>query len=199
MECRQLDITVVSAENLPDVRALGLMKVYVKVSLKGESKTTKKSPVDKGGETNPRWNFAVDYTVSESTFRRPGVNVVVKLLCKRTLGDRFVGEVKIPVKSLFDMGLKSQRTLSYAVAGTPEGRLNLLYSFSERIFLRQPSRWKTALKSVGFLVLVGGAMLLLDGDSDHGGGEEEDDGKPSQSYTDVCVEEHDRDVFYDAV
>lgn len=199
MECRKLEITVVSAENLPDVRALGLMKVYVKVSLKGESKTTKKSPVDKGGETNPLWNFAVDYTVSESTVRRPGVNVVVKLLCKRTLGDRFVGEVKIPVKSLFDMGLKSQRTLSYAVAGTPEGKLNLLYSFSERIFLRQPSGWKTALKSVGFLVLAGGAMLLLDGDSDHGGGEEEDDGKPSQSYRDVCVEEHDGDVFYDAV
>ncbi|XP_057793065.1 protein SRC2 homolog [Salvia miltiorrhiza] len=165
MECRKLEITLVSAQHLPDVRTSGRMKVYAKVSLKGESKTTKKSHVDYEGGTNPRWNFVAHYTVSESTVRRPGLSVTVKLVCRRTLGDRFVGKVKIPVKSLFDMGQKSRKILSYDVAGG--GRLNLLYSFSDRMFVRQPSSgWKTAFETVGFLVLVGGAMLLLAGDSD---------------------------------
>ncbi|KAH6832832.1 hypothetical protein C2S53_006079 [Perilla frutescens var. hirtella] len=207
MECRKLEITLVSAENLPDVRNLGLMKVYAKVSLKGESRTTVKSSVDYEGETNPRWNFVVDYTISESTVRRPGVNLVVKLMCKRTLGrDRFVGEVKIPVKSLFDLGLKSQKIPSYTVAGTPEGRLNLLYSFSERMLVRKPSGWKTALEAVGFLVLVGGAMLLLGGDSDHDNDGEDDDEEHGEDVhveehdggEDVHVEEHDGDLFYNA-
>ncbi|KAG6435963.1 hypothetical protein SASPL_100844 [Salvia splendens] len=69
-----------------------------------------------------------DYTVSEATV---SLVVRVRLMCKRMLGDRLVGKVKIPVKSLFDMGRMSRKILSYEVAGTPEGRLNLLYSFSE--------------------------------------------------------------------
>ncbi|KAL1543865.1 hypothetical protein AAHA92_20784 [Salvia divinorum] len=186
MECRKLGITVVSAHNLPDVRSLGQMKVYAKISLKGTSKAAVKTPVDIEGDTNPRWNFAVDYTVSESKVQGHGLNLVVKLMCKRTLGDRLVGEVKIPVKDLFQMGLKSQSVLSYPVAGTREGRLDLMYSFSERMLARRP--WKTALDTVGFLVLVGGA-LLLGGDTD--AGDEDEDPKPH-------VEVHDGDVFYDA-
>lgn len=196
MECRKLELTVVSAQNLPDVRALGSMKVYAKVSLKESATlTSKRSAVDYQGETNPTWNFVVDFTISESSVLRPEVNVVVKLTCDRTLGDRFVGEVRIPVKNLFDMGMESKNVLSYSVAGTPYGRLNLSYRFSEtteRMAMGRPSGWKTA---VGLMVVVGGAMLLL------GGGEEVDgDPKPSQSEggsRDVYYEVHDGDVFYD--
>lgn len=191
MECRKLEITLVSAQNLPNVRNHGRMKVYAKVSLKGESKTAKKTPVDYEAGSNPRWNFVADYTVSESTVERPGVNVVVKLMCKRTLGDRFIGKVKIPVKNLFDMGEKSRKILSYEVAGTPEGRLNFLYSFSDRMLVRQTSSgWKTALGTVGFLVLVGGAMLLLNNaDSDR-----DDESKDAR----VDEDEDEDEVFYDA-
>ncbi|KAG6432643.1 hypothetical protein SASPL_104224 [Salvia splendens] len=193
MECRKLEITLVSAQNLPNVRNTGRMKVYAKLSLKGDSKTTRKSHVDYESETNPRWNFVSDYTVSEETVRQPGVSLVVRLMCKRTLGDRLVGKVKIPVKSLFDMGRMSRKILSYEVAGTPEGRLNLLYSFSETMIVRQPSPgWKTAFEAVGFLVLVGGAMLLLSGESDHDDG---DDRRPSRGSSD---EEEEDEVFYDA-
>ncbi|XP_057793066.1 protein SRC2-like [Salvia miltiorrhiza] len=162
MECRKLEITLVSAQNLPNLRNLGLMKVYAKVSLEGEANT---SLVDNEGGTNPRWNFVVNYMVSESTVRRHGVNVVVQLWCKRTLGDRFIGDVMIPVKELFDMGLRSESVVSYDVAGTPEGTLDLMYSFSERMVVRKPPSWWTT--ALGCLVLVGGVMLLLGTQSDH--------------------------------
>ncbi|KAI3464470.1 hypothetical protein Pfo_021133 [Paulownia fortunei] len=198
MECRKLEITLVSADNLPDVRSLGLMKVFAKVSLKGESKTSKKSPVDAQGETNPRWNFPVEYTISESTVQQPGVNLAIKLFCKRTLGDRFIGEVNIPVKSLFDMGIKAEKIMSYAVAGTPNGRLNILYSFGEKIWVPKPSGWRKAL-GVGFLVLVEGAQILLSGESEDDDDDESDEPKHWQESKDVPVDQTDPDeVFYDA-
>ncbi|KAL0432187.1 UNVERIFIED_CONTAM: Ubiquitin-fold modifier 1 [Sesamum latifolium] len=189
--------------SLPDVRLLGQMKVYAKVSIRGESRTTKKTPADMEGETNPRWNFPIEYTISESAVRQPGIRIAIKLYCKRTLGrDRFVGEVNIPIKSLFDMGLKADKILSYQVGGTVEGRLNILYSFGEKVLVRKPSGWKNAV-GIGFLVLLGGALLLL---GDKCGDDDESGDVPALPVSrDVHIVQHDDgdedeagDVFYDA-
>ncbi|KAL2241821.1 UNVERIFIED_CONTAM: hypothetical protein Sindi_0300100 [Sesamum indicum] len=180
------------------------MKVYAKVSIRGESRTSKKTPADMEGKTNPRWNFPVEYTISESTVRQPGIRIAIKLYCKRTLGrDRFVGEVSIPVKSLFDMGLKANKILSYQVGGTAEGRLNILYSFGEKVLVRKPSGWKNAV-GVGFLVLLGGALLLL-GDKCSDDDDDESGDVPALPVSrDVHIVQHDDgdededgDVFYD--
>ncbi|KAH6782716.1 hypothetical protein C2S51_008009 [Perilla frutescens var. frutescens] len=131
MGSRRFEITIVSAENLPDIRRLGRMKVYAEVSLNGEYETKKATTVDREGDTNPRWNFPFVYNVHGSYLRRPGLDVVVDLYCQRTLGDKFVGQVIIPINTLFQKGLKSQRSLSYPIAGTRKGRLNILYCFEE--------------------------------------------------------------------
>ncbi|KAG8378309.1 hypothetical protein BUALT_Bualt08G0124000 [Buddleja alternifolia] len=192
----RLNILYSFANDLPDIRSLSLMKVYVKVSLKGsESKTSQKTPVDKHGDVNPRWNFPIQYTLSESTVQQAGVNVVVKLYCRRTLGDKLIGEVNIPVKSLFDKGLKAEKIMSYGVAGTPNGRLNILYCFGERFWVEKSSGWKKTALGVGFLVLVGGALILLGGEDD-----ESDDVKVNSRDVHHGDEEEDDDdvVFYDA-
>ncbi|KAL0391715.1 UNVERIFIED_CONTAM: hypothetical protein Sradi_2394300 [Sesamum radiatum] len=178
------------------------MKVYAKVSIQGESRTTKKTPADMEGETNPRWNFPIEYTISESTVCQPGIGIAIKLYCKRTLGrDGFVGEVNIPVKSLFDMGLTADKILSYQVGGTAKGRLNILYSFGEKVLVRKPCGWKNAV-GVGFLVLLGGALLLL---GDKCSDDECGDVPALPVSRDVHIVQHDDgdededgDVFYDA-
>lgn len=140
MEARNLTITLVSAENLPHVRNFGETKVYAEVSLNGDTQTTRCSEVDMSGGTNPTWNFKTGYTmVVESGIEKPGVDVVVKLMCKRTLRDKLIGEVKIPVKSLFDKGLKSKNVMSYNVEGSLDGRLNILYSFGVKIVVPKGS------------------------------------------------------------
>ena len=136
MEGREFEVTLVSAQNLPDTRSLGKMKVYAEVSLNGIPETTTKSNVDKQGKTNPTWSFVVDYTVSEAAVQLPGANLVVKLLCKRTMGDKPIGEVKIPLKNLFDTAHESadqDKIRNYHVEGTPHGVLTISYSFGQKM------------------------------------------------------------------
>ncbi|KAG8389733.1 hypothetical protein BUALT_Bualt01G0009400 [Buddleja alternifolia] len=193
MECRKFEIILVSANSLPDVRSFRQMKVFAKVSIEGESKTSKKTPVDMVGETNPRWNFPIDYTISNSAVQKSGMNLSIKLFCRRTFADRYVGEVNIPIKSLFDKGFKADKILSYRVDGTSNGRLNILYSFGEKFLVSNDSDldWKSALE-VGFLVLLGGVVLLL----------EDDDAPALQSSSNVHIVELDGDdeddILYDA-
>ncbi|KAH6832835.1 hypothetical protein C2S53_006082 [Perilla frutescens var. hirtella] len=136
MEGREFRVTLVSAQNLPDIRSHGHMKVYAEVSLNGILETTTKSNVDEQGETNPMWSFVAGYTISEAAMQLPGVNLMVKLLCKRTIGDKLIGEVKIPLKNLFDTTHESadqEKILSYDVKGTPNGVLNISYSFGQKM------------------------------------------------------------------
>ncbi|KAL8482082.1 hypothetical protein ACS0TY_028287 [Phlomoides rotata] len=193
MECRKLEITLVSANNLPNIRSIGMMEVYARVSVKGEPKTTQKTPVDTRGETNPRWNFPVQFTISESSLRQPGVTVMVKLMCNRSLGDKLVGEVNIEVKNLFELGLKADKILSYGVVGTTKGRLNVLYSFGEKVVVKRPSGWRSAVE-VGFFLVVGGALILLGRESDGG---DEKVGRGARVHD--VDEFEDDEVFYDAI
>lgn len=133
VEGRKLKITLVSAENLPDVRNFGEMKVYAVVSLNG---TTKISGADMDGGTNPRWNFVAGYTVGEAAVQLAGVNILVKLWCKRSLGDRLVGEVKIGVKNLFESS--HNKILRYHVVGTSQGVLNISCSFGPKLAVSSP-------------------------------------------------------------
>lgn len=184
---RKLEITLVSANSLPDIRKLGRMKVFAKVSIKGESRTRKRTPTDVQGKTNPRWNFPL----SESAVQQPGVKLSIRLYCERLRGDKFFGQVDIPIKSLFDKGVKAHKILTYQLAATA----NILYSFGrETVLVRKPSGsgWKNMLE-VGLFVLMGGAILLLGGG---GGGGDEDD-EPSDGVQDEDEDEDD-DVFHDA-
>ncbi|XP_042033584.1 protein SRC2-like [Salvia splendens] len=163
MGYRKFQITLVSAENLPNVRSFGQMKVYAEVSINGDPKTSKRTTVNTDGETNPRWNFSLDYTIEEASLKNLGLVVVVKLYCERTLGDRYIGEVKISVKGLFDSGSRSENELSYNVAGAGDGKLNILYSFGSMFEAPKSSVWKKVLE-VGLAVMIEGVVFLLTGD-----------------------------------
>ncbi|KAL1533663.1 protein SRC2 [Salvia divinorum] len=163
MECRKFEIILVSADNLPDVRSFGQMKVYAEVSINGEPDTSMRTTVDKDGETNPRWNCLLEYTFEETSLRNPGLVVEVKLYCERTLGDRYIGEVNIPVKGLFDSGPRVENVLSFNVAGTETGKLNILYSFGNMFMAPKPSLGKKVLKA-GLRVMIEGTLFFFGGD-----------------------------------
>ncbi|KAL2497238.1 soybean protein regulated by cold-2 [Abeliophyllum distichum] len=138
MECRKLDINLVSAKNLPDVRNYGRMKVYAEVSINGISKTAIKTQDDKQNECNPSWNCSIVYTIGERAVQATNIDLVIKLFTKRTFGDRYIGEVKLALKSLFENGVSAQN-VSHAVSGTTSGILNISYSFGEKIVVERPS------------------------------------------------------------
>lgn len=152
------------------------MKVYAEVSIPGESTTSrKKTPVDMEREVNPEWNFTIDYVIKESTIQQSDT----KLFCKKSFKeDGFIGEVKIPVRSLFDMGLKTEEVISYQVGGTSNGKLNILYSFGETVLVQRETAnglgkgskkgskkgfwWRNGVK----VVLEGVIHMLGDTDTD---------------------------------
>ncbi|XP_047975154.1 protein SRC2-like [Salvia hispanica] len=172
---RNFQINLVAANNLENVRRFGEMKVYAKVSLNEETGTTKKTNVDTVGGLNPRWNFPVGYTISESAFtgQQGAVQVVVKLYCDRTLGDKCLGEVRIPIESVFDFWVRGVYEMSYWVAGTRYGSLDISYSFGDVFYFmeqmdrRQQSAWERALR-LGLVVARQGILFFSTGGIDFG-------------------------------
>ncbi|CAK9138460.1 unnamed protein product [Ilex paraguariensis] len=114
------------------------MKVYARVSIGSDPKTERRTPADKHGETDPAWNFTMKYTISESMVQHYGVSLVIKLYCKRKLGDRYVGEVHMPMKELFDGAYScgGSAMVSYPVqrgSVNSQGVLKFSYRFGERV------------------------------------------------------------------
>lgn len=141
MDCRNFEITLISANDLEDVRKLFKMKVYGRVSLGSNNnnvETEKRTPADKHGETNPAWNWTVKYTIAESAVQHYSTMLVIKLYCKRKLGDRYIGEVHAPIKHLFDYAvpLGGSALVNYPVqkgSVNSQGVLKFSYRFGHKV------------------------------------------------------------------
>jgi hypothetical protein len=140
MEHRTLEINVISAKDLKDVNLFSKMAVYVAVSLSGDSKNKQKAKtnVDRDGGTSPSWNFPMKFTVDESAVKQNQLILVFTLRCDRSLGDKDVGEVHVPVKELLNStgDGNSMQFVSYQVrkpSGKAQGALNFSYKFSEKM------------------------------------------------------------------
>ncbi|XP_047314138.1 protein SRC2 homolog [Impatiens glandulifera] len=103
MNCRKFDLTLIGANDLEVVRKVFKMKVYARISIGStNSETEKWTPPDKHGEENPAWNYTMNYTIAETMVRHYGTMLVIKLYCRRKLGDRYVGEVHADMRDLYE-------------------------------------------------------------------------------------------------
>ncbi|XP_027090412.1 protein SRC2 homolog [Coffea arabica] len=167
MECRRFRITLISANDLPAVQDSGKTRVYAKVSLDGKRKTEKRTPADKEGQINPRWNFTLWYKVAEALIQQEDVNIAIKLYAENNLRDKYVGELNLPLKNLFDNGLTAEK-VSYALehkssdASFSKGTLQMSYSFGEKIIVKNLAGWKKAA-DYGATILLKGTCLLVFG------------------------------------
>ncbi|CAN1195404.1 Protein SRC2 [Linum perenne] len=140
MECRSIEFTIQSAKDLKDVNLISKMDVYAIASIKGDPYNTKqkhKTPVDKDSGPNPKWNHHVSFTVDEPSIQQNRLTVKFDIFSDRSLGDREIGEVNVPIKELFDefRDSKGEKTVSYAVrtsGGKSKGTLTFSYKFGEK-------------------------------------------------------------------
>ncbi|PSS00079.1 hypothetical protein CEY00_Acc24046 [Actinidia chinensis var. chinensis] len=114
------------------------MKVYARVSIGSNTETEKRTPADKHGEINPAWNFMMRYTIGESAVQHYGAMFVIKLYCKRKLGDRYIGEVHTSMKELFDHAYTygGSAVVNYPVkkgSVHSQGVLKFSYRFGESV------------------------------------------------------------------
>lgn len=128
---RELEITCVSAANLPSVRRWWWvsMQVYAVVSHNGVRFTTKVDDTDNG--KNPRWREKMVFLIDEACVMKAGTHVVVQLYCNRKWSpDKAVGgDVEIEVKSLYDSEVKGKHRFTSPVPRAGGGTLIISYAF----------------------------------------------------------------------
>ncbi|XP_010269627.1 PREDICTED: protein SRC2 homolog [Nelumbo nucifera] len=139
MARRRLEVTVVSERDLNDVRKLFKMKVYAMVGLaSSDQHHFQKTHIDREGMTDPTWNVTMTFTVEDD----PDLNqdkLIFKLFCKRKLGDRYIGEVSMPVQDLLRTASDTGGTLTQQItrpvrleSGGTQGVLTFSYRFHEK-------------------------------------------------------------------
>ncbi|KAM7488179.1 hypothetical protein LguiB_025663 [Lonicera macranthoides] len=137
MEHRTLEITLIGAKDLKQVNLISSMDVYAVVSISGGGANPQqiKSPVDTQGNRNPNWNFPMKFTIDAAAAEQNRLTLIFKLRCQRSLGDRDIGEVHVPLKELLSGDGKSVQFVRYQVrkpSGKAKGELNFSYKFGEK-------------------------------------------------------------------
>ncbi|KAK9291691.1 hypothetical protein L1049_019640 [Liquidambar formosana] len=143
MEYRPFEITSITATNLKDVNFFSKMRVYVIVSIVGDSSTSQETPTSKRHGTSPAWDFPMRFFVEESKLHQSWLRLVFKLRCSQRIGgDEDIEEVHVPLKKLFD-DAEGRKEIpaghNYQVmtpAGKPRGGSSFLHSFGETISVK---------------------------------------------------------------
>uniref|UniRef100_A0A1J3E8T5 C2 domain-containing protein n=1 Tax=Noccaea caerulescens TaxID=107243 RepID=A0A1J3E8T5_NOCCA len=138
MECRPLDLTIISAEDLKDIQLIGKQDLYAVVSINGDERTKQKTKVDKDCGTKPKWKHQMKLTVDDSAARDNRLSLVIQIVANRPIaGDKPVGEVTVPVKELLDQNKTGdeEKAVTYAVRlpnGKAKGSLKFSFKFGEK-------------------------------------------------------------------
>ncbi|KAL0357317.1 UNVERIFIED_CONTAM: protein SRC2 [Sesamum calycinum] len=136
MEYRPLNITVVSAEDLKDVKVFSKMDVYTEVSIAGYPLSKKKTFVDKNSGTNPKWNHRMEFIVDEPYLTKPGLSLLFEIKAESTFsGHKDIGSVTVPIYELYQPDATEDKVVEYQVhtrSGKPKGTLKFSYRFGEK-------------------------------------------------------------------
>lgn len=139
MEYRLLEITLISAKGLRNVKHFSKMDVYVVVTISGNPRTKQKTPVNQNGGTNPTWNFPMQFIIDEMSAQANCLDLIFQLRCDRTIrGDKDIGEVHVPIKEILNVedNGNSGKLITYQVrkpSGKIKGELNFSYKFSDKV------------------------------------------------------------------
>lgn len=144
MERRPIDIKLISAKDLKDVNTFSKMDVYVIASVSGDPRSIQRSPVDKDGGTSPKWNYEMQFIADEEAAQQNRIGLVFQIMSDRTLGDKEVGRVYIPLKELIDgyTGRDGEKVEREYQVQTPSGKfkgtLKFAYKFGDKFTQKQP-------------------------------------------------------------
>ncbi|KAJ9554689.1 hypothetical protein OSB04_009303 [Centaurea solstitialis] len=139
MECRTLDLTLISAKDLKDISlfAFGKMDVYAVVSISGTVRKLR-TPLNKCGGPNPTWNSPMRFMVYVGGAMDKCLVIKIKAIGMFT--NWKLGQVKVPIKELME-SVKSDdgspmHVVSYRLrrpsGKTTKGEVCCSYKFGEK-------------------------------------------------------------------
>ncbi|KAM0954345.1 putative C2 domain-containing protein [Dioscorea sansibarensis] len=137
MAFASIEITLISARDLKDVNFFSRLEVYAIAWLSSDPRTRHRTAPDREGRRNPNWNTTFRFALP-SLPSATSATLHVLLRTRRSLGDRDVGEVHVPLSELLSSPSgDSSSSLSYQVrrpsSRRPKGVLHLSYKLSDPI------------------------------------------------------------------
>ncbi|CAL9776071.1 unnamed protein product [Musa acuminata subsp. burmannicoides] len=138
MAFRTMEITLISAKDLKNVNVFSKMTVYAVVTISSDPRVWQRTPTDREGGRNPSWNSTHRLTVPNDVAHHHFLHILLRT--ERALGDRDIGEVRVPLSDLLagaGDGPRPVQFVSYQVHGMTSGKakgvLNFSYSLSEQV------------------------------------------------------------------
>ncbi|KAE8778912.1 hypothetical protein D1007_48117 [Hordeum vulgare] len=104
MAYRVLEVTLQSAKNLKNVNLMSRLEVYAVATISGDPMTRQCTPPDPYGGRHPTWNTTLSFTVPPTAAAGASGCLHVLLRTERSLGDRDVGEVIVPLTEILGLG-----------------------------------------------------------------------------------------------
>ena len=98
MEQREIEVTLISAQNLKKVTTFGKQSVYAVAWVHPGMKVS--SPMDTKGNLSPTWNAKLKLMADERLVQEGNVVLVVDLYHHGSLGNKLVGSSTIPLSDL---------------------------------------------------------------------------------------------------
>jgi hypothetical protein len=117
MDQREIEVTVLSAQDLKNVKLTGgAMSPYVVAWIYPNMKVP--SPVSTKGGVNPTWNSVLRLVCEESLLQQGGANLTLEIFNHGSFSNKAIGTVRIPLSSVSSkaaQGSSSTKTSSYQV------------------------------------------------------------------------------------
>lgn len=137
-EHHQLELTIISAENLKDVRHLARMQTYATTWI--DSNVKYKTGINELGGVNPVWNDKFVFLIPEHNLVQGGANLTIEIYSDSLTGIKLVGKVLIPLLDLKqNNALNNEKDLHYVnypvkrMSGRIQGRIYISYRLKEKV------------------------------------------------------------------
>ncbi|CAM6018084.1 unnamed protein product [Sphagnum balticum] len=117
MAQRELEVTIISAQNLNDVRTFEKMALYAVAWVYSDMKLS--TPIDPKGSVNPTWNTLLKLIVAQWSLEQPNATLNVDIYSYGSFSNKHVGSCSVPL-SHFQEGADTKKFMSFLVC-TPSG------------------------------------------------------------------------------
>lgn len=140
MDYRPLDINVTCMQGLKATNLFCKKRLYVVVSIVGNSQSRQETPIGRYKGNDPIWNYAMRFYLEDLMLQQNRLMVVFQIRCSQILGgDKSIGEVYVPVRDLLYNCTTNDKDTQYGVyqvvtrTGKPRGCLYFSYKFGNMI------------------------------------------------------------------
>ena len=158
--CTQLELNIISAQDLKEINLFGRMQTYGVAWINFEDKLT--TQIDRIGGANPTWNDKLIFRVEERFLHSETSALMVEIYCVGYLRDTLVGSVRVLISNfLKGYGSKDFTGMSFSAvqirrsSGRPQGILNLGCMILDGLDLERMNRFSPSRRGVGYRDLMG--------------------------------------------